>query len=202
MFAGLTFDRLMVALLFLAILASACLMPAQNDTWWHLRVGQEISKLHSPLYTNMFSFTAPGAFWRNHEWLTQLGFYALYSMGGMTLLTFAGAVMVALSWLISWSLMAGEAKWRVLLVSIAVPGNAMEWSLRPQLVTLAMLPLVTWCLLKRRLWRIPLIFMLWANLHAGFMLGLVVFLIVSVACGPQNRSMSRLLPVTFASTAA
>src|SRR5258706_12745983 len=108
MSARLTFDRLAVAVLFLAILASACLMPAQNDSWWHLRVGQEMWKIRSPLYTDTFSFTAPGALWRNHEWLTQLGFYALYSLGGMPLLTFGGAILVTLAWRVSWLLMAGE----------------------------------------------------------------------------------------------
>jgi hypothetical protein len=31
-----TFERLMTLLTFLAIAAAALLMPAQNDTWWHL----------------------------------------------------------------------------------------------------------------------------------------------------------------------
>ena len=70
-----TFDRLVVALLFLAIFAIGCLMPAQNDTWWHLRAGQEMWRRHSLLFTETFSFTAAGAPWPNHEWLTQLGFY-------------------------------------------------------------------------------------------------------------------------------
>lgn len=193
----LTFDRLMVALLFLAILASACLMPAQNDTWWHLRVGQEMWKVGSPLYTDTFSFTAPGAFWRNHEWLTQLGFYGLYSLGGMPLLTFAGALLVLASWALSWRLMTGPARWRVILVGVALPANAVEWSLRPQLVTLVILPLLTWCILQRRLRWIPLLFMLWANLHAGFMLGLVVFAVIASVMVVQDHRMWRALAGTF-----
>ena len=65
-------------------------------------------------------FTAPGAAFRNHEWLTQLAFYAIYSVGGMPLLTFAAAILVTLAWALSWLLMAGAAKWRVLLVGVAL----------------------------------------------------------------------------------
>jgi len=39
---GLSFPALMVALLFGATAATACLMPAQADTYWHLRAGQEL----------------------------------------------------------------------------------------------------------------------------------------------------------------
>jgi hypothetical protein len=62
-----TFDHLAVTLLFLTIVATACVMPAQNDTWWHLRVGQEIWKARSPLFPDTFSFTAAGASWQHHE---------------------------------------------------------------------------------------------------------------------------------------
>ena len=56
--ARFTFDHLAVALLFLAIFATACLMPAQNDTWWHLRVGQEMWRSHSPLQAPPFGITS------------------------------------------------------------------------------------------------------------------------------------------------
>jgi hypothetical protein len=39
---GLSFPRLVVGLLFGAIFFTACLMPAQSDTHWQLRVGQEL----------------------------------------------------------------------------------------------------------------------------------------------------------------
>ena len=39
---GISFEQLMVGLLFGALAAAACLMPAQPDTFWHLRAGEEI----------------------------------------------------------------------------------------------------------------------------------------------------------------
>ena len=61
----LTFDRLATGLLFLAIFATACVMPAQNDTWWHLRAGQLILAKGGLLGTDPFTYTAAG-----HAWTT------------------------------------------------------------------------------------------------------------------------------------
>src|SRR5689334_24065515 len=37
---GIPFSRFRLGLLFVAIASTACLMPVQNDTWWHLREGR------------------------------------------------------------------------------------------------------------------------------------------------------------------
>src|SRR5215216_6406349 len=86
-----TFDRLLTGLVFLAIAAAAFLMPAQNDTWWHLRAGEQTWRERQVVLHDTFSFTVAGQFWPNHEWLSQLIFYAIYSVGGLPLLTIACA---------------------------------------------------------------------------------------------------------------
>src|ERR1700704_550752 len=84
---GLTFDRLSTALLFVAIGFGACLAPAQNDTWWHLRTGQDIWSTRTIDLRDHFSHTVSGAYWPNHEWLSQVLFYGVYRLGGLPLLT-------------------------------------------------------------------------------------------------------------------
>ena len=44
---GISFGTLAIAMLFVAFALSAALMPAQNDTFWHLRAGQEIWQTHA-----------------------------------------------------------------------------------------------------------------------------------------------------------
>jgi hypothetical protein len=51
---------------------------------------------------------------------------------------------------------------------------ATEWSLRPQLFTLFLLAVTALLVTRRRFSWLPLVFLLWANLHGGVMLGLVV----------------------------
>ena len=89
-----TFDRLMATLLFLAIALSAFLMPAQNDTWWQLRAGREMWLTRHILLRDTFSHTVHGAFWPNHEWLSQVLFYGTYAAGGIPLVTVVSAVAV------------------------------------------------------------------------------------------------------------
>lgn len=79
---GLTFSQLTAGLLFGALAACACLMPAHSDTYWHLRAGQEIWRtLHVPR-VDSYSYTAAGRVWPDHEWLWQALSYALYRGGG------------------------------------------------------------------------------------------------------------------------
>src|SRR5712692_3527891 len=87
----LTFERLSVALFFLGIGFAACLMPAQSDTWWHLRAGEEIWRTGSVPMRDSFSHTVNAGYWPDHEWLTQALFYGLYRLGGLRLLTGVGA---------------------------------------------------------------------------------------------------------------
>ena len=72
------------------MLAMACLMPMQNDTWWHLRAGQEMWTRGMVMLTDEFSFTAYGAEWPNHGWGSEVIFYALYFVGGLPLLDVRG----------------------------------------------------------------------------------------------------------------
>jgi hypothetical protein len=39
---SLTIPRLLIAILFIAIFTMAVRLPADTDTWWHLRSGQYI----------------------------------------------------------------------------------------------------------------------------------------------------------------
>src|SRR3954468_2120872 len=131
-----TFDRLLTTLLFVAIAVAACLMPAQNDTWWQLRAGREMWRTHGVLLHDTFSHTAYGTFWPNHEWLSQALFYAIYAIGGLPLLTLAAAGMVVAAWAIVWRQTPGSARTRSLLIAFVVVAACSTWSPRPQVLSL------------------------------------------------------------------
>ena len=79
---GLTFGQLRVVLLLVGVAAAACLMPAQADTYWHLRAGQDLFGTGTVPLLDTYSHTARGLPWPNHEWLWQALSYALYRAGG------------------------------------------------------------------------------------------------------------------------
>src|SRR5262245_16097150 len=164
---GLTFDRLSAALLFVALGTAACFMPAQSDTWWHLRTGEEIWRTGSVQLRDNFSHTVNGGYWPNHEWLSQVLFFGLYRAGGLPLFSAAAALLVSATWWMVWSLTEGHPARRLVLVSLAVIPSAMAWSLRPQLFTLFLVALLTILIVRRRYWYLPLLFLMWANLHGA-----------------------------------
>jgi hypothetical protein len=161
-------------LLFIALGTLACLAPAQNDTWWHLRSGQEMLRTHHLLFEDRFSFTAAGQFFWNHSWLSQVLFYALYEVGGLPLMTAACAAAILGAWAVLWRMLSGQMTDRLLLVAIALPSATVTWSLRPQAFSLLLMATVLWLVSEDRWKGVPWLFVLWANLHAGFVLGLVI----------------------------
>jgi hypothetical protein len=170
----MTFNRLAAALLFIAIAMAACLMPAQNDTFWQLRAGQYVWTTGHLLYRDLFSHTAFGAYWPNHEWLTQVAFYAAYRLAGMPGLTLLCASAVVAGWALAWRVMRGSVAVRVAMVAIAMPAAATLWSLRPQALSLGFTGVVVWLVTTRRWWWVPPVLAVWANVHGGALLGVVL----------------------------
>jgi hypothetical protein len=170
----LSFVQLTSVLVFLCIACGAVAMPAQNDTWWHLRVGQEMWNSRSLMMHEVFSHTSAGSYWPNHEWLSQLTFFALYTIGGLPLLTAMAAISVVSAWAISWYLAGVNRGRSSVYFGLTALASASSWCLRPQVFTLALVAIAAWLLVTRRYRWLPPLFVLWANLHGGVLLGFVV----------------------------
>jgi hypothetical protein len=184
---GLTFHQMMVGLLFGAMALFACLMPAQGDTYWHLRAGQEIwQTLHVPLDEH-YSYTAAGGFWPDHEWLWQAFSYGLYRAGGMRLLVLGSASIVITACAILYRLMVGRTSTRVILMLLALPLATQAWALRPQVVSTLAMAVLLWLLVNERYWPLPLLFVLWANVHGAVAMGVAILGAVALVAAVRAR---------------
>ena len=169
----MTFQRFATVLLFLAIATAACLMPAQSDTFWQLSAGRDMVASGRVMLHDAFTYSVRGGYWPNHEWLSEVLFYGLWRAGGMPALAAFAASMVVLAWTLVWRVMTGPALWRCALVLLVVIPCAKLWSIRPQVISFALLAALV-VLMCRGRWRfVPLLFVVWANLHGGAMLGMV-----------------------------
>jgi hypothetical protein len=172
-----------------ASLPYALKMAADHDLWWHVRTGQLILEQRALPTADPFSFTATGAGWTNHEWLSDTVLAVIYSSGGDRALSvwrtgLLFAVLAALAALL-WRrlphplfVLAG-----VLLVT---PLIRIFINLRPHsytyLFALLLLLLLEAARQRPRLWwGLPPLFALWTNLHGGFVLG-VGILTVALGC--------------------
>jgi len=165
-------DRLVTTMAFALIAVIACAMPVQNDTWWHLRYGMETLDGQSP-FVDRFSWTVTGQFFWNHSWLSQILFYLAHRAGGLALLTLLCASVVVATWAMVWRQCRGDTTERLLLLFVALPVSTLTWSVRPQ-VAIGLLPVVVSLVARNRLIPTALVMAAWANLHAGFVLGVLV----------------------------
>ena len=117
----MTFNRLAVTLLFLAIATTACLMPAQSDTFWQL-LRRARHRDHWPDPPRRYLHVPCGAYWPNHEWLSEVLFYG-HAVGGMPLLTAFAASMIVKLWALR-QVMRGPALFRVVLILFVLVTSA------------------------------------------------------------------------------
>jgi hypothetical protein len=153
------------------------------------------------MLSDEFSFTANGAPWPNHEWLTDIIFYAIYRIAGLPGLTLFAAAAVTSAVALAWRLMTGNAMQRLIVMAFAMTSMVPVWTVRPHVFTLVLLMIVLHLALRERYWPIPVLFFVWANLHGGVALGFVA--LGGVMLGRFYTSgLSRLRPLLLAASVA
>jgi len=182
--AGLTNLLLVVTLLLVFLMASRT--PLDTDMWWHLRSGQVMVESGKPLLTDVFSYTRVGADWTNHSWLGEVLLYGIFQLAGwVSVSAWMGICAVLAAWFI-WMQIRGGAFLKAGFVLLASVVSAPLWTPRPQLFSLVFLAALAW-LVKgwlekggRRIWLILPLFVLWSNLHGGFVLGILYLITLAL----------------------
>lgn len=167
------------------------------DTWWHLAAGRWIATHHAIPSTDTLSHTVRDHAWINLQWGFDLALYFLHSIGGPALLSMTGAVIflatvVLLMRMMSARVGAGIAAVMAVLVIAAAQERV---TLRPELLSFLLLAAVLFILDRGRSddrWLPALVpvMILWANVHALFVLG--AFAIVTAFIGNLTKPSRRL----------
>ena len=151
------------------------------DFWWHLRAGQYIVENATIPHTDPFTFTAQGKEWIAHEWLSEVFMFGAYRLGGFALLSVLFSGIITFAFGLTYARCLGKpflAGFAVLLGALA---TAPTWDVRPQMLSLFLMSVFLFLLDRyaqtknaRALIALPLLMLLWVNLHSGYALGLVV----------------------------
>lgn len=209
--SGWNLQRAYLPLLFLMI-AGYCLNPlaAGTDFWSHAAVGRWIIEHHQIPHHTLFLWS-DNIPWIWHSWLSQVIFYELLAHVseniGALLAIFLTILAATFSLLIWWPVWI---KHQAKLGANALPGFAMailfllavftahdRFHPRPEIFSAVFLSLLLLMLIRgiaswRSLITIFVMFALWANLHAGLAMGLLI-LIISVVCNlAQDRSLKKI----------
>lgn len=156
---------------------------SDGDTGYHIRAGELILDTGAVPRFDTFSQHAPPIPWIAHEWLSEVLMAATHRWFGMSGIVAGSALLLALtSYLLFRSLRSSPAG--VLLAGavtlLALASSQLHWLARPHLFSLLLLVLFhhlveSWHREREnRLYLLPPLMLLWANLHGGFMAGFLL----------------------------
>ena len=154
------------------------------DYFWHLKAGEYIVSHRALPAGDVFSFTRSGQPWVLHEWLFEVvlfGAFATWGAAGVKLLT-ALLAMATLGVTFVLTRRMGQSPF-VAFVLVICGGFvfASGWAPRPQLVTYLFFTLFLTILLhykyygaRRALFVLPLLMVVWVNVHGGYVIGIAL----------------------------
>jgi hypothetical protein len=158
------------------------------DLAYHLRAGDLMLRTHHLLRTDPFAFTVAGLPWTDQQWGAQIilgGVFRAFGWGGLALLQTITAV--AIFFFVYRACRARGAAPR--MAAWVTLGAALVASfgltLRPQLIAALLFSASLWLIAERRvhprrLWVVPVLVAVWANIHGTFFLGSLLLLLAAL----------------------
>src|SRR5579859_5664526 len=189
------FLQLSALTLFLTVVGSLAfqykLCVLDPDIWWHLKVGDWIVEHHAVPHTGILSRTAANRPWVAYSWGYELLISRAYAWFGLLGIGLYGTLLTLMvAYAVYWMLRRISGRFWVALIGAAIACSAFLFNgmPRPFFFSIALFAVTLTLLLEanrtgriERLYWLPLIFCLWANLHIQFIYGLfLVGLFVAV----------------------
>jgi hypothetical protein len=182
-------DLLFVALLLgLSGGAMGRLLLRDAGTGWHIRNGQLMLQTHSITRVDPFSATMDGQTWYAWEWLYDAMIAAIHHALGLNGVVFSTAAIMAVTFVLVFRVAmrrGGSLPITLFLLVLSLGASAVHFLARPHV--LSWLFTVIWFELLdsaayaaepdaarnkyRRLFFLPVLMLLWVNLHGGFLFG-------------------------------
>ena len=167
-----------------AVFAAGFSRIADLDFWWHLQTGKVIVSAHEIPRQDIYSFTARGHEYIDHEWLFQILIFIIYSHFGPAGIAIAKCLVISAIFVIAalYAVARGAPPIAVGGITLlAIAGGITRFIERPEVLS-TLFAVLTYVLLdryaqtgdRRPLFALPLLCALWANIHAAVIVGLVI----------------------------
>jgi hypothetical protein len=207
------------AAILLAVLVADSNRLADPDLWGHIRFGQAAILQGHPTYHDPYSYSMPGAPWHDYEWLGEVvmaGVYNAAGVVGLKLWKFACTALTIFFIAETEAETDAPPSTQLLVLLVAALALVLQMQFRPQMFTFVLLGALLAMLTRDNYNRSPVrpwimvpLMALWANLHGGWVVGIVVLAVyagVATLCdlnaGEGWRRGVRLGAITVASAAA
>ncbi|MCX8010045.1 MAG: hypothetical protein N3A61_02735 [Ignavibacteria bacterium] len=184
------FDKvLLLAFLIFICLFSTFKISGDDDVFWHLATGRYIVETKSIPSTDIFGFASADEQWIPFEWGWDVLTYIIFQIAGFTGLSVFRTMIFVLIFLIYFLILKklNVGTNIIFLIFIIMSFGIMDrLTPRPHIISFLFFVQLLFILfnfkyLNRRnfkiLYFIPLIFLLWGNMHMGVLGGLFLFLI-------------------------
>ncbi len=185
-------------LIFIALLAALLFTPlsvrllGDAGIGWHIRAGQQILATHAIPRVDSFSATMGARPWFAWEWLYDLAVGQLEATLGLNGVVWLTAVLIAgvFGWMFRLLVARGANMLVALaLVLLALSASMIHFLARPHVVSWLFTLAWFWILDSserdsfcaqdeqgmRWLWALPLLMLVWVNVHGGFLVGFVLW---------------------------
>jgi hypothetical protein len=163
-----------------------------GDTGLHTRTGDYILDHGAVPTTDPFSFTKPGERWYAFQWLSGVTFALLNRWMGLKGIVLLTGVLIAATCLVLLRNMVwrgANALISIVLVLIATNAISIHFHARPHIFTLFFVAVAQYLIARDQqrpsgwFWSIVPLTLLWANLHSGFPVILVMLCLLVVGQG-------------------
>ncbi len=168
---------------FVRLLFSGESLLTDGDTGLHIRAGYVILDTLSVPTHDMFSYISPPLPWTAHEWLSEVIMALLHGSFGLTGVVVFFTIFISLVYFVLFKVIrtsGGNILAATAVTALVIVSSNFHWLARPHIFSFLLV--VVWYYLldlyqyraTNRLYLLPLLMLLWVNLHGGFILGFVL----------------------------
>lgn len=177
---------LLIAIEIFIVLISNSKLAGEDDLFWYLSTGRYIVQTGSIPSADVFGFTTAGIPWIPVEWGWDIINYYVHSAGGYLGLHILSTCIILLIFnLLLYNLVKLKTNYTVLSIVIVLLslGISTRLSVKPHLVSYLSIALLLTVIIRYRylnrdgykaLYFLPVIFLVWINMHMGVLTGLLL----------------------------
>lgn len=184
--------------------------PGDPDFGWHYKYGEYLIQHGQILRANIFSYTFADYQWANSYWISQVAIYLTHHYLGHLLAGLLFALPLSLATVyyaraLAKNLSSGIILTTLVTVMLFVESSGSGVIGRPMYYSSLLLMFLCATLLHsddsiKRIWILPPLFLIWANTHADFVLGLFIlglyvfdkFGVAGFFAGPLSPALKKL----------
>jgi hypothetical protein len=160
-----------------------------GDTGWHIRTGEWILSNARVPKSDIFSYTKFGERWFAWEWGSDVIFGWLHLQFGLAGVVVLGMLVLCSTSALIFLLISRRCSDRLIAITVTfvvVSATTIHWHARPHLFTMLFTALFLYLIdvarneHPRAIWGLPLLTMVWTNLHGGFIVGIALLVCYAV----------------------